>query len=373
MNGSMDKRFEIGPARIGPAEPAYVVAEIGVNHDGDSSVARELIHAAADAEADAVKFQVFAADRLVIREAPAAAYQQPAAGNHASQYDLLRKLELTHDEFTELADYAGHCGVEFLATPFSLEDLEFVIQLGVRAIKLASTDIVNRPLLERAARSGLPVIASTGAAEFDEIADAVVLFGHPDAGPLALLHCISSYPTPENEANLAAIGALGRTFGCVVGFSDHTESLTLGGYATAAGGRIIEKHMTFDRSRIGPDHGFSLEPDGLARYIRNIRQTEVLLGEGTIGLTDRQREVRAVARGSVVAARDIVPGGTLAEADLTVKRPGDGIPPAQFHDLIGRTALTAIPADTVITWDMLSGEPINPHDLEMVVGSAAGG
>ncbi len=353
MDCTSSRSFEIGPAVVGESWPVYVVAEVGVNHDGEPGLAHELIHAAADAQADAVKFQVFSAERLVTCSAPTAAYQQQAV-RAATQYQMLSQLELTHDVFGDLCRYAGQCGVEFLATPFSVADLRFLVSLGVRAIKLASTDIINAPLLEAAVESSLPVIASTGAADLAEVAGAVAYFNRPGAGPLALLHCVSSYPTREWEANLAAIGTLARTFDCVSGFSDHTESLTMGGYAAAAGARIIEKHLTLDRTRRGPDHAFSLEPDAMAEYIRGIRYAERLLGDGAIAPGESEHEVRRLARGSVVAARHIHVGETLTESMLTVKRPGGGIAPSELASLIGRQARTEIAADTPIAWEAVS-------------------
>lgn len=345
--------LRIGPALIGGSAPTYVIAEAGVNHDGDALIAREMIHAAADAEADAVKFQVFSADRLATRRAPATRYQRDATQANG-QYDLLARLELTHDEFAELAEYAGHCGVEFLATPFSLEDLAFLVRIGVRAIKLASPDIVNVPLLEAAAGTGLPVIASTGAADLCEVAAAVERFRQAGGDVPALLHCVSAYPAAEEQANLAAIGLLGRRFSCVSGFSDHTESLTIGGFARVAGASIIEKHFTLDRRQAGPDHAFSLEPAQLAEYIRHIRYAERLLGDGAIAVAECEREVRALGRGSVVAARDIQPGEVLTRAMLSIKRPGGGIAPAQLDDLLGRKTCAPIAADAPVAWEFLS-------------------
>ncbi|MBI4578476.1 MAG: N-acetylneuraminate synthase family protein, partial [Planctomycetes bacterium] len=283
---------------------------------------------------------------------PTAAYQR-AANQTDSQYDMLARLALPHEAFVELAAYAGECGVEFLATPFSEADVEFLVSLGARALKIASTDIVNGPLLDAAARSGLPVVLSRGAADYDEIAAAVGRLRGGGVGALALLHCVSSYPAPEYEANLAVIHVLHETFDCVAGFSDHTESLTIGGYAAAAGARIIEKHITLGRSRHGPDHAFSLEPEQFAEYVRNIRRTEMLLGHGRIVVSPCEREVRQLSRGSVVAARDIQPGDTLTADMLTVKRPGDGISPMVIHLLLGKQARQAIPADAAVTWEAL--------------------
>ncbi len=347
------KPLQIGPAVIGPGEPVYVIAEIGVNHDGDLGVAKEMIHAAADAEADAVKFQVFSPERLVRPDAPTAAYQQQTE-QAASQYDLLARLALSHEQFAELAQYAGQHGVEFLATPFSVADLKFLAAIGVRAIKIASTDIVNAPLLDAAAGSGVAVIVSRGAADYDEIAAGLNRLRQGGTNSVALLHCVSSYPTPEYEANLAVIHALQDAFGCIAGFSDHTESITIGGYAAAAGARIVEKHMTMSRSRKGPDHAFSLEPDQLAEYIHHIRRTELMLGTGRIAVSPCEQEVRRLSRGSLVAARDIHPGDTLTPEMLIVKRPGDGISPMAMERLLGRQARQPIPADTPVSWDALT-------------------
>lgn len=340
----------IGPARIAPGEPVYVIAELGVNHDGDVGVAREMIHAAVEAEVDAVKFQVFSPDRLVRRDAPAATYQRKA-GERGSQYDMLARLALSHDAFAELAAVAGECGVEFLATPFSVADLEFLVSLGVRAIKLASTDIVNALLLDAAAAANLPIIASTGAADSAEIAAAMARLHTSGGGPVALMHCVSSYPTPEWEANLSRICTLAREFHCQVGFSDHTESLTIGGYAAAAGARLIEKHMTLGRQRRGPDHAFSLEPAMMAEYIRQIRYVETLLGQGRLMVSPIEREVRQLSRGSLVSACSIAAGQELTREMITVKRPGNGIVPMDIDRLIGRQAGRDIPADSPFTWD----------------------
>lgn len=349
--------FRIGSFFVGAPGSAFVIAEAGVNHDGDMGVARELITAAAEVGADAVKFQVFSTHRLVTRTAPAARYQQKA-GKGDTQYRMLEKLELRQDQFEELAELARKTGILFLATPFSVPDLEFLVSLGVPAVKLASTDIINGPLLDAAAASGLPILASTGAADLNEVVAAVERLRRGEAGPLALLHCISSYPASPDEANLAAIGTLAREFECVSGFSDHTESLTIGGLAVAAGAKVIEKHMTLDRRRPGPDHAFSLEPAALTEYIRAIRDAARILGHGQLEPSAAQREVRRVSRASVVAARDIAGGEILTSAMLTTKRPGDGISPMDMGRLIGQRVLRPISADHPITWDTLEPSAI---------------
>jgi len=352
-NDSRGCSFRIGPALVGHDAPVYVIAEAGVNHDGRVDVARELIHAAADAEADAIKFQVFSADRLVTREAPTAAYQKQAAQGE-SQYDMLARLQLSRGHFNELAEYARHCDIEFLATPFSESDLGFLVSLGVQAVKVASPDIVNEPLLDAAAATGLPVIVSTGAAGMEEVGRVVERFKEPNAGPLALLHCVSCYPTPEDRVNLGAIGELSRAFGCPAGFSDHTEGIEVGGYAVVAGARIIEKHFTLDRTRPGPDHAFSLEPAAMAEYIRRIRHAERLMGDGRIGPQECEAEIRRLARGKVVAVREIRAGEVFDSEMLTIKRAGDGITAGELRSVIGRRANADIPADTAIRQEWVS-------------------
>lgn len=353
MIDNPDKSFRIGPAIVGEDCPVYVIAEAGVNHDGRIDVARELIHAAANAEADAVKFQLFSADRLVTKSAATADYQKQASQGD-KQRDMLARLELPRDQFAELSAYARYCDIEFLATPFGIDELKFLVSIGVQAIKLASTDIVNDPLLDEAASSGLPIIASTGAATEAEIARTVERFKQPGAGPLALLHCVSCYPTPEAQANLGAIGALARRFDCVTGFSDHTESVSMGGYAAAAGARIIEKHLTLDRSRPGPDHAFSLEPAAMAEYIRQIRYVEKLLGDGNIGSQECEIEVRRLARGNIVSTRDILAGEVIDAAMLTIKRAGGGLWASELQTIIGLQAKVDIPADTAIQREWVS-------------------
>jgi len=344
--------IRIGRREIGGPGQAYVIAEAGVNHDGCMDRARRLVEAAAEVGADAVKFQCFSADRLVTRGAPAADYQQ-RAGRSLRQRELLARLELSRDELAELAREAWRYGIDFLATPFSVPDLEFLVSLRVPAIKIASTDIVNGPLLDAAAGAGVPVIASTGASTVEEVRRAVARMRSGGLRSLALLHCISSYPAPDGSVNLAAISTLARLFGCVTGFSDHTQSVEMGRYAVLAGSCIIEKHLTLDRESPGPDHAFSLEPPAMKAYVRAVRQACRLLGDGQLRVTEEQEEVRRIARASLVAGRDIPAGQVVTRQVLTVKRPGDGISPMEIEHVVGRKTRRAIPADTQITWDAL--------------------
>ena len=343
----------IGDAQIGIGHPVYVIAEAGVNHNGSLDRALQMVDAAADAGADAVKFQMFTARTLVTAGAGAAAYQQRNTGA-STQQEMLRRLELTREDFAAIRQRCVDRGVEFLATPFALPDLEALISLGARAIKLASTDLNNVPLVRAAAGAGLPLLVSTGAANANEIEAAV---GRMDdwcaAGRTVLLHCVSSYPTEWADANLRAIGELHRRFGRHCGFSDHTLSDQTGALAVAAGARVLEKHFTLDRRLDGPDHAMSLEPDALARYIDNARRAEQAMGSGELDAIAAEDEVRRLARRSLVAARDIA-GGEILTADCVIaKRPAGGLEPGDLDLVLGKRAIQPIPTDAQLTLEMV--------------------
>ncbi|MFA5864640.1 MAG: N-acetylneuraminate synthase family protein [Phycisphaerae bacterium] len=342
----------IGHRTIGPGEPVYIIAEAGVNHNGRADTARKLVDAAKRAGADAIKFQVFTAENLVIPNSPTATYQNQQG--HVDQRKMLRQLELTRQEFTDLYRYCKEVGIEFLATPFSIDDLEFVLELGVSAIKLASPDLVNVPLLEKAILSNLPVIVSTGASTIEEIDDAVDCFSnHGSLSRLILFHCISSYPTPLSDTNLAVIGNLAQRFPVPVGFSDHTSEWITGALAVAAGAVILEKHFTLDRLMPGPDQALSLDETQMGQYISSAKEAQMAMGTPQRRLLPCEHEVRNVSRGSLVSTIDIPSGTILTPAMLTVKRPGGGIEPARIKDVMGTRALAHIPADTKIDWTMI--------------------
>jgi N,N'-diacetyllegionaminate synthase len=351
--GQSDARcVAIGARRVGSGQPTWLVAEAGVNHDGSLTLALRLVDAAATAGADAVKFQVFRADELATASAGTAGYQKKDGGE--SQRDMLARLELSDDEFRRVQRHCADRGIEFLATPFGLQDVDRLLDLDVRALKIASTDLNNVPLLRRAAQTGLPLIVSTGAATADEIRASVARLQQWGVGRrLILLHCVSGYPTPLEAANLRAIGTLRREFGVPCGFSDHTTSTQTGAWAAALGAAVLEKHFTLDRSAPGPDHAMSLDPPGLREYIAAVRDIERALGSGHLGMTALEADVRAVARKSIVAARDLAAGTTLRPEMLAVKRPAGGIEPAELDALIGRQVAADVRQDTILTWDMI--------------------
>jgi len=343
----------IGKRSVGDGETVYVIAEAGVNHDGSVETAFRLIDVAAEAGADAVKFQMFTASELVTSTAPTANYQR-TDGGPATQIELLQRLELSVRDFAAIADRCRRGGIDFLATPFSVPDLDRLGDLAPHAIKLASTDLDNAPLQEAAAETGLPLIVSTGAADALEIGAAV---GRLDRlgvlDRVILLHCVSSYPTPWTDANLRAIATLRNQFNRPAGYSDHTTASETGALAVAAGACVVEKHFTLDRRSPGPDHAMSLEPDQLGQYIQAIRSAETALGSGFLACSPVEDEVRKVSRRSVVARTSIEAGTVLTASMLTAKRPAGGLDPTAIEQLIGRRLQSAVQLDQPLSWDMV--------------------
>ncbi len=354
--------MRIGSRTVGAEVPVYVIAEAGVNHNGDLATALAMVQAADAAGADAVKFQAFSAERLVTRDAGAAGYQRAT-----TQREVLAGLELHPEDFAAIASQCLATGIELLVTPFGTEDVAMLVDLGVDTLKIASPDVTHLPLLSGIGRTGLPVIVSTGAASLSEIDKALEVLATAGTPEAALLHCVSSYPTPLREANLRCIGSLARRYGVPVGYSDHTTELATGDLAVRAGACILEKHFTLDPNMPGPDHAMSLRPVELTAYIVRARKATAgvidpsaledwerdAMGDGIKAPREIEGDVRHVARSSVTALVAISVGTKIERDMLTVKRPGGGIPPGEIDNVAGRTAAAAIPADTTITPDML--------------------
>lgn len=339
---------------IGESHPVYVIAEVGVNHNGDVITAHRLIDAARAAGADAVKFQVFSADSLVAASAPACEYQRRHDSQAETQHAMLKRLELPPAAFRECAEHAAQVNLHFLATPFGIPQVRLLVELGASAVKIASPDLVNVPLLEAAAATGLPLIVSVGAAELSEIDQAVALLReHQADGRLIMLHCVSAYPTKPENANLRRIRVLAERFSVPVGFSDHTAESSFSGLAVAAGAAVLEKHLTLDRNAPGPDHFFSLSPDQFAEYLAAARAARRALGDDEVRVAPEEAEVRKLARGSIIAVVAIPCGQRVEPRHLSVRRPGSGIVPSRWYDVIGRKAKEDIPAGTMLTWSML--------------------
>lgn len=316
----------------------YIIAEAGVNHNGDISIAKKLIDAAADAGADAVKFQTFRAERLVCRNAKKADYQMETTDKAESQFEMLKKLELSYDMHIELISYCNRRGIQFLSTPFDVESLKMLEELNVPIIKLPSGEITNYPLLVAAAETKKPVILSTGMSNLDEIAEAIYVLKENGSEKIVLLHCNTEYPTPMKDVNLRAMDTMRERFHLQVGYSDHTLGTEVPIAAAALGAAVIEKHFTIDKNMKGPDHKASLEPDQLKAMVAAIRNIEAALGSREKGVTPSEEKNREVARKSIVAARDIRKGEKFSEVNLTTKRPGNGISPMRWNEMLGKTA-----------------------------------
>ena len=330
-----------------------MIAEAGVNHNGDAALALKLVDIAADAGADCVKFQTFRPDELASKAAPKAAYQAAATGAAESQLDMLRRLALPDAAWPAIA---GHCvarGIEFLSTPFDEESAALLNRLGVKRFKISSGEVTNLPFLAAVAQYEKPVLLSTGMANLDEVRAALDALKAGGCSEVTLLHCVTDYPADPADANLRAMATMAREFGTAVGWSDHTLGNEVAFAAAALGATVIEKHFTLDRSLPGPDHAASAAPDELAALVRGIRKIEVALGDGRKLPTARETANRTVVRRSLVAAVDIPAGAVIADCMIAARRPGDGLPPGAKPTLIGKRAVRRIPAGTPLARDML--------------------
>ena len=332
-------------------EGVFIIGEIGVNHNGDLDKALEMIDVAADAGANAVKFQTFNAERLVTASAPKAAYQQRQDPDSQTQIEMLKRLELHTDDYKNIKRRAEEKGVLFMSTPFDEESADFLVELGVSLFKVSSGDLTHLRFLQHLARKSLPMIISTGMGTLSEVEDAVAAIRDAGAPELAILHCVSNYPAAPHEANLRAIETLSHAFGTAVGWSDHMEGSIVSIAAVARGAQIIEKHYTLDRSLPGPDHAASLEPEEFRRFVDALRTTEAALGSGVKAPSAAEQDVAKVARRSLTAAIDI-PAGEIITADMiSTRRPGDGLPPKREQEVLGRRAARMITAGSTIKWE----------------------
>jgi N,N'-diacetyllegionaminate synthase len=340
--------------RVGPGQRCFVIAEAGVNHNGNVELALAMVEAAAKAGADAVKFQTFKAIRLVTLDAPKCDYQVKNTGAAESQFEMLRRLELSPASHERIVARCRELNVAFLSTPFDEESLDFLKRLGVPALKIASGELTNLPLLARAASTGLPLIVSTGMATIGEVEQAMETIEAAGARQVVLLHCVSNYPAAPADVNLRAMATMQTAFQAPVGYSDHTEGNEVALAAVALGACVVEKHFTLDRGLPGPDHVASLEPQELATLVRQIRTVESALGAGRKTPAASEASTAAAARKSLVAAEDIPAGAIISSRHLAIMRPGSGLPPALREQLLDRVARRDIPAGTVIKWDMVA-------------------
>jgi N-acetylneuraminate synthase len=351
-----------------------IIAEAGVNHNGSLDIAHQLVDAAINAGADVVKFQTFRAEKLVTQHAQKAAYQERLTDGGQSQFDMLKALELSEPAHRELLQHCAERGVEFMSSPFDAQSMDFLVSLGVRRIKFGSGELTNAPLLLAAARTGLPLILSTGMSTLADVEAAlgVLAFGYaePSATPrskvqfaqawadaesrakvlkhVALLHCTTEYPAPREQVNLRAMTTLRHAFGVACGYSDHTEGNAVSLAAVALGACFIEKHFTLSRDMAGPDHQASAEPAQLKALVQGIREIETALGDGVKAPMPVEIPNMAVARKSLVASRSIAQGAVITAQDLAVKRPGTGRSPIELWDVVGSVSPRAYAADDLI-------------------------
>jgi len=343
--------LKIGPRFIGPGHAAYVIAEAGVNHNGSPKVALELVQAAAKSGVDCVKFQTFKAERVATPGAPKAAYQLEVTDPGESQIAMLKALELTESAYPDLIAACDKLGIGFTSTPYNEEDVDFLVSLGLSALKLASIHAVEPSLLRYAAATGKVLILSTGMCTMDEVKRAVDIVHGAGNRQLIVLQCTTNYPSPTSDSNLRAMLTMRDQLGVIVGYSDHTQSDTACIAAVAMGACLIEKHFTLDKTMPGPDQPTSLEPIEMARLMDVIRETESALGTGMKVPADNEKRNIAGMRRGIVARKAIAQGQTITAADLILKRPLSEIPPAAWDKVVGAAASRDIAPGASLAWD----------------------
>jgi N,N'-diacetyllegionaminate synthase len=328
----------------------YIIAEAGVNHNGDMNIAKRLIEVAKAAGADAVKFQTFKTELLVSKNAPKADYQKATTDADENQFDMIKKLELSVDDHAVLIDYCREIGIEFLSSPFDLESIDLLHEIGLPLFKIPSGEITNLPYLKKIAAFNKRVILSTGMSTLEEVEKAVnlIVANGTDKNKITLLHCNTEYPTPYEDVNLKAMQTMKSTFGVEVGYSDHTQGIEVPIAAVALGATVIEKHFTLDKSLPGPDQLASLDPQELKQMVDGIRRIEKALGSGAKEVSASEKKNIAIARKSIVAAVDIKKGELFSEKNIAVKRPGNGISPMKWESVLGEIAKRDFIADELI-------------------------
>jgi N-acetylneuraminate synthase/N,N'-diacetyllegionaminate synthase len=353
LEGRRVKPIVAGGRRIGPDEPCFVIAEAGVNHNGEVALAKQLIDGAVAAGADAVKFQTWVTELLVTQDAPLAKYQAETSQD-ASQFELLRRLELSYDVFRDLKEHADRAGILFFSTPDEEQSADFLESLDVALFKIGSAEVTNLPLLKHIAAKRRPTILSTGMSGIGDVERAVAVFRDARNDALVLLHCVTSYPADPRDCNLRAMATMAAAFDVPVGFSDHTLTETVPVAAVALGACVIEKHLTLDRSMSGPDHRASFDVEQFTSMVAAIRAAESALGDGVKRPVASEAGNRNVVRRSIVLARDVAAGEPLAETDLVLRRHGAGLEPEFLSLIVGRRLKKAGKANSAVDFDLLT-------------------
>jgi len=326
----------------------YIIAEAGVNHNGSLDIAKKLVDEAKKSGADCIKFQTFIAENIISKNAKQAKYQTKNIGKEQSQLEMIKKLELSFEDFKQLNNYCIEKNIDFLSTAFDLESIDFLESLGMNTWKIPSGEITNLPYLIKIAKLKKKVILSTGMSTMQEIEDAVNIFKKYGTNDITILHCTTQYPTLFEDVNLNAMLSIKEKFGYDVGYSDHTKGIEVPIAAVALGATVIEKHFTLDNNMIGPDHKASLQPDELKKMVESIRNIELSLGDGRKVVANSEKENMSIARKSIVAKKSIRKGQLLSEENITVKRPGDGISPINCFDILGTLAIRDFEEDELI-------------------------
>lgn len=326
----------------------FIIAEAGVNHNGDMKIAKQLVDAACDAGADAVKFQTFKAENIVCKTTPKAEYQLETTDKSETQYDMLKKLELTRQMHKELIEYCTEKKIMFLSTPFDIESIRMLAELGIQLFKIPSGEITNLPYLREIAKQHKKVILSTGMSNMEEVKAAVKVLENNGTNDIILLHCNSQYPTPVSDVNLLAMVKIHEELKLPVGYSDHTQGIEMPIAATALGATVIEKHFTLDKNMEGPDHKVSLEPYELKQMVEGIRKVELALGTGIKQVSESEKKNIDIVRKSIVASAVIKKDEIYTNENLTTKRPGNGISPMRWDEIIGSKANRDYEVDEMI-------------------------
>ena len=326
----------------------FIIAEAGVNHNGDLTLAKQLIDEGVNAGVDAVKFQTFKAETLVSKNAQKADYQKNTTDWEESQFEMLKKLELDYEVYEELMTYAQERGVMFLSSAFELASIELLIELGIELFKIPSGEITNLPYLRKIAQTGKKVVLSTGMSTLGDIEKALEVLQESGAADITVLHCNTEYPTPMKDVNLKAMNSIAEAFKVSIGYSDHTLGIEIPIAAVARGAIMIEKHFTLDKSMEGPDHKASLEPKELKAMVEAIRNIEVALGDGVKRLSESEKKNIVIARKSLVAKTSISEGDIFSDKNLTIKRPGTGLSPMEWDNIIGTVSRKSYKEDEVV-------------------------
>ena len=344
--------IKVGDKMVGEDNPIFLIAEAGVNHNGSLSIARSLVDIAADSGVDAIKFQTYKTEKLILRSTEKASYQQSNVKKEESFYEMLKKYELTEGDFKILKEYCDEKGLLFLSTPFDSSSVELLENLNVPAYKIGSGDMNNFPLIKVVCSKGKSILLSTGMATLEEVRESVQFIKNNSVEEIVIFQCTTSYPTKLEDVNLNVIDLYKSEFpNEIIGFSDHSQGITASLGAVAKGAKVIEKHFTLDKEMEGPDHKASLDPTELRKWVNEIRNLEKALGSNKKTLLKSEVELSKIARKSIVSIKDLKKGEILSEDNIGIKRPGTGISPKEFEKIIGRSINKDILKDSVIFWE----------------------